>query len=417
MQNTQTKTLLSASNNSFLLQSGTIADGLTSSTSNYPINIADTTIYNPNNSFGATQMPFISLVNIYDDYRVSISGEWTNKITSGDTVKLKRGSITNNYKIKNLFFDGSNTYIQFYIGEALDSFIGITGYPTPSPDTYLAVNNLAEFSSDYEDLVKDFKVTMIPGDSTDYFSISAAWQLDHKAKKTKLRWRAIPQNSQESLLSFNVVSGGQYSQIPSASIISDSGRLAQIILNATSVGETYSVSDVVIKQQGGNYLSTPLVIVDNTYAIGTTAQITSSLQLKNEGRINYIRVVNGGTGYTGANIAITGSAYSTDAIGYCEINNGSISNIILQSSGYGYTSSHVTITPTGTGGTGACAEANIDMYSKWIYENPLSYDVFNKTISGFKYNIKYEIEILASSEDSLGGLYRYTNTINFQFYK
>jgi hypothetical protein len=222
--------------------------------------------------------------------------------------------------------------------------------------------------------------------------------------------------SSGALSSVSVVSGGTgYSSLPSVVITGDG-------TGASAYVSQVQVTGVYVIQQGGNYLSAPTVNVDPTYQTGiTAAAVSSALFLQNSGRVDYLRVTDGGTGYTGATIGITGSSYLDNATAYAEILNGSIYNIVLTSSGHGYNGATaqpvITITPTGTGGIGASAVANVDIYSSWVYEEASSANQFSKTLSGFKYNIPYEIEILASQDEHFRGLIRYTNTTYFQYYK
>ena len=67
-------------------------------------------------------------------------------------------------------------------------------------------------------------------------------------------------------------------------------------------------------------------------------------------------------------------------------------------------------------GTGASAIANIDLYSKWVYQDINYLDKY-VTLKGFNYNIPYEIEILASQDPQFRGLLKYTNTSHFLYYK
>jgi hypothetical protein len=218
--------------------------------------------------------------------------------------------------------------------------------------------------------------------------------------------------SSGSITGLSLTTGGTgYTSLPTVVIMGNgTGASAEI--------DEVSVTGVTILQQGGNYLSVPTVTVDNTYQTGLTgAVIGVGLTILNGGRVDYIRVTDGGTGYTGASVSITGG--TTDATATAEINDGTLSNIVLNTQGYGYgpTLPTVTITPTGTGGTGASAIANVDLYSAWVYEDPSNYDVFSKTINGFKYNVPYEIEILASEDENFRGLMRYGNLLSFQYYK
>lgn len=175
------------------------------------------------------------------------------------------------------------------------------------------------------------------------------------------------------------------------------------------------VNGIATVQQGTNYLSIPSVTVDSTYKIGSTGTtINVGLTLNNTGKIDYVRVLNTGYGYTGASVSISGGF--PDAIATPFITNGAITDIELIYSGSDYVTPNVVILPIGTGGTGAQAIANIDIYSQWVYKDVNIQDNMT-TLTGFKYNIPYEIEILASNDLYFKGINKYTNNTHFQYYK
>jgi hypothetical protein len=185
----------------------------------------------------------------------------------------------------------------------------------------------------------------------------------------------------------------------------------------------FQVHSYEIIQQGGNYLTIPQVVIDDTYYYGSTASsIVANLNLFNEGRIDYIRILDGGSGYGTASVSIDLSPYEQNATAEAEITNGVITNIRITNPGHGYVSPVVVINRlNGIGAsstwTEATAIANVDIYSEWVYEEPSGYNVFSKTIDGFKLNVPYEIEILASQDEYFRGFSRYSNNTSFQYYK
>lgn len=478
------------------LQTGTIPTGVTSSGSKYPINVPDVSIDDPNYFYGPTHTPFVSMLSVTSNFNVRLDGDWSGKIKTGDPIEIVRGSIRNEYSIRTSVFDPGATCTNLSLSnlpgvvQLLDSFIGSTGYDNPSYDSYIALARAQESpnSPDFS-LVKSFSVQMVPDENPDTFSLNTSWKVDPSVKATRMRWRSVPRNSSVSSLSFAVSSQGIYSQLPSATVQSSSGRKAEIQITGSLVavgvsaggtgytsafaysvggggtGASFSVSissgqvngisvvaggtgysslpslvivgdgsgasaqvsqiitsGVNIVQQGGNYLSVPTVAVSSQFLVGLTAsQITASLSLSNQGRVDYLRVLNSGAGYTGASVGITGSLYFDNATAVAEIEDGSITNIRLTYSGHGYNGSTaspiVSISATGTGGSGASAIANVDIYSKWVYESPSSFNEFSRVLSGFKYNVPYEIEILASQDQYFRNLVKYVQNTNFQYYK
>jgi len=404
------------------LQTGAIPSTASASTSKYPMNISDVIIDNPNDYLGATAYPLYPLLSISQDYKLEIAGDWNYKIKTGDPIEIKRGNIKNFYTTQNAIFDSTSnsTLVTLFssreIASSLDSFIGASGYPQPSPDSLLLLNKRIENPNTRQNLVKSFDYRMNPttGES---FSLNILWEIDPKVKVTKLRWRSIPRNENLSDVSYTVTTQGLYSQIPTAIVNSNTGRSAEIRLTGVTAGSDILVTGVVIVQQGGNYLTAPDVVIDSTYQVGlTAASVTASLNLSNKGRVDYIRVLDGGSGYTGASVSISGSVLSDDAEATAIVTDGSIQNIIVTYPGHGYIGATVSITPTGTGGSGASAIANVDLYSEWVYEENL-FTEKKKTIDGFKVNVPYEIQILASTDEHFRGLLSYSDSYNFQYNK
>ena len=466
------------------IQSGNLPPG--ASVSGYPLYKADVSLGNPNVVGGPTAYPKYPMNTLTEGYVIGLTGDFRDKILTGDPLTVGRGTVRSAYTVKNTIYNPSanQTTLSLYstreIVKPLDSFIGASGYPVPSPDSFIVLNSETEISDRIPDLLKSFNYKLYPS-TTDTFSLLVNWEISPTVKATKLRWRSVPRQETVSSLAFSVTTPGYYTEIPTATIISDTGRSAKIQLLGevyqinlgtggtgyttaaayavdgggtgasfsvslsggsvdtvtVTAGGTYSsspsivitgngtganvsslvmeVTGVQILQQGGNYLSAPSVLVDSNYLVSTEAQITSVLSLENRGRVDYVKIISGGTGYTGASISIAGGSGGT-ATGTATVTNGEITDIKVTYGGLGYTAASVTITPTGTGGTGASAYANVDLYSNWQYEDSL-YLVKTKTISGLKTNIPYEIQILVSEDDEFRGKIHYSDSYYFQYYK
>ena len=465
------------------IQTGNLPSG--ASVSKYPIHKADVSLGNPNVIGGPTAYPKYPMNTLTEGYVIGLTGDFRDKILTGDPLTVGRGSVRSPYTVKNTIYNPSTnqtTLSLFSTRETvkpLDSFVGASGYPVPSPDAFLILNSETEISDRIPSLLKSFDYKLYLA-STDTFSLLVNWEIDPSVKATRLRWRSLPRQETVSTLSFSVTTPGYYTEIPTATVISSTGRSAKIQLlgevyqiNLGTGGTGYSsasayaigggtgasfsvglsggavdtitvtaggnyssspsivitgngtganvsslvmeVTGVQILQQGGNYLSAPSVLVDSNYLVSTEAQITSFLSLENRGRVDYVKIISGGTGYTGASISIVGGSGGT-ATGTATVTNGEITDIKVTYGGLGYTAASVTITPTGTGGTGASAYANVDLYSNWQYEDPL-YLVKTKTISGLKTNVPYEIQILVSEDDEFRGKIHYSDSYYFQYYK
>jgi len=483
IRNTNTKKVdLKRSINS-AIQTGNLPDGAT--VSKFPIHKADVSLGNPNVIGGPTAYPQYPLNTLTEGYIVGLTGDFRDRILTGSFFTIGRGNIRKTYSVKSNIYEplSDQTTLSLFTSREnispLDEFIGSTGYPVPSADSFLILNSTLEASKPSPSLLVNFSHKLYLT-LTDTFSLEATWETVPSVKATRLRWRSVPRMRNVSNLSFSVTTPGYYTEIPSASIVSTTGRSAQIQLsgevfgvnlgaggtgyttasayafggNGTGAsfsvglsgssvdtitvisGGTYtSAPNVVITgdgagatvsslvmlingvqtlQQGGNYLSAPSVVVDTNYLVSTEVEVQSSLSLDNGGRVDYIRILDGGSGYTGASVSISGGTVNANAI--ASIIDGKISDIKVVYEGIGYTAASVTITPTGTGGTGASAYANVDLYSEWHYENPL-YLEKTKLISGLKTNVPYEIQILVSEDERFRGSIKYSDSFYFQYFK
>lgn len=463
------------------LQSGNVG-GLTSS--NYPMNISDVIMDSPNTEKGPTSYPVYPVNSVYDTYVVGVTGDYSNRVKTGDPVTIIRGEISNSYVVKSNLYnpDSDINLISLFVDRettrTLDAFLGASGYNYASDDTFIVLNPCLEHSDDVSTLVSSFSCTVLPS-LIDTFSLVVSWELDPIVKSTKLRWRSVPRNYSISTLDFYVGATGYYTEVPAAVVNSLTGRSAivqlkasvyeinladggtgysyasaqvvgdgsgaslSVSLSGTSVssvnvdlggtgysyaprvilsGDGYgaSVSNVVMEintvetvQQGGGYLTSPSVTVDPTYLAGTASVIYSTLSLANEGRVDYIRLDNGGSGYTGASVIVTGSHLSDESTAVVTVEDGVIKKIDVTYGGHGYTAASVAVVPDGTG-SGATAAANIDIYSKWVYEDAL-YTEKTITIDNFHKNIPYEIQILASADDKFRGTAKYSKSFTFQY--
>lgn len=485
MNNQSNKVSVSNKDN-FSIQTGTIPTGVTAGGSKYPVNAADVSISNPNDN--PVYEPFIPILHIYRDFTIMLTRNWINRIKSGNPLQVIRGNIRSEYNVQYIKYDSNSDVSTIKLShtrdvvDLLDPYINETGYPTPAADAYITLDRRIENPNTTINGINSFSVKMVANESLN-FNTNVSWNVDPNISSIRLRWRSVPRNYSISELSFMLIISGTYSQIPEATIVSDTGRNAKITLSGSiydaeilsggsgytsayatvkdyDLGATFSVgisggsvvsigivsggvgypvtpeleihgntgatgasakvtsmlvNGIKTVQQGTNYLSIPTVEVDPEYLIGLTdAAISVGLVLNNAGKIDYVRVLDEGIGYTGASVSITGG--SPDAIATPEIKNGAITNIEVNYSGDEYITSNVVILPIGTGGTGAQAIANVDIYSQWVYEDVSAQDNM-VTLTGFKYNIPYEIEILASEDLYFKGINNYANNTHFQYYK
>jgi hypothetical protein len=214
-----------------------------------------------------------------------------------------------------------------------------------------------------------------------------------------------------SIDSLNIINPGQgYTSFPEIIVTGPSGSSGAVIKVETMVFDK-----VHTIQQGGNYLISPTITIDiNPSDIISPVNIIAYTDLQNGGRIDYIRVIDGGSGYVGATVSIAGSSFE-NAVAEPVIVNGIITDIKVIKPGQGYYY-YAPLQITSSTGSGAQAVANVDLYSKWVYVDINYLDKF-VILKGFNYDIPYEIEILASQDDQFRGLTKYSNLSYFQISK
>jgi len=479
--NNQTNKISVTSKDNFTVQTGTIPTGITADGSKYPINVSDVSITNPNDQ--PTYEPFIPITYLYRDFNIDLNRNWQHRIKPGNPLQVIRGNIRSEYNVQyiryNPVYDISTIRLSHTrdVVDLLDPFIDTLGYPLPASDSYITLDRRVENPNTITANINSFGVKMV-SNSSSTFNVNVNWDVDPNISSVRLRWRSVPRNYSISELSFTLNQTGEYSEIPTAKVISTTGRNCllklqgvvqrvevdqsgsgytyanavcnpdnettlsvnldgdsidsidvltsnyfesrpEIIITGDGVGgaahvSSLAVDDLQILQQGANYLSAPTVEVIGNVVGLTATEISSTVNTNNGGRIDYIRVLNGGYGYTGASVTITGG--SPDAIATPIIENGVITDIELIYPGGNYVTPDVVILPIGTGGTGAQAIANVDIYSQWVYQD-INMQDSSVLLTGFKYNIPYEIEILASEDLYFKGMNRYTNNTHFQYYK
>ena len=475
-----------ATRDHFTVQTGSIPTGVTGSKAKYPVNSAEISINHDQ------QVLLIKPISITQDFTIGLTGDWSKKIRSGNSIQLQRGTIDSEYTVKTLKYLPSDDISTISLSHKrnvvnlFDPFIHSTGYDLPAIDTYIKLNRRVESPNNVSSLVKDFSVKLIQESDPLRFSTKVSWLLDPKVSAAKLRWRSTPRVASQSNLLFDVVTPGEYKSVPKLNVVSVVGRKAEIEMSGyintidivdngslSPIGYSYANIEVVggggtgaaisanvtggyidsitinnagtgytsfpklivtgppgstgaflkinsinfdkvnTVQQGGNYLISPSITIDiNPTDVVTHAQIIAYTDLQNNGRIDYIRVTNGGSDYQDATVTITGGL--NDAIAYPIITNGTITDIKVAYSGCGYDHSNIDI--SSTTGHDATAIGNVDLYSKWIYEDVNYLDKFI-ILEGFNYDIPYEIEILASEDEQFRGLIKYSNLTHFQLNK
>lgn len=450
---TNTKEISLDKSSAFGIQNGGAPIGSTT-VGNYPVNVSDFNEEHPNQFLkpsypGSTvsyhssyNYPLVKVNQILTDrssYATLViepfyeKNWYKHKFKSGDQLCLQRWNVKRFFTIKSVTVNSlvnihllNDRNYQSDVFSELDHFISESGYPD-AENCY--INFVIKLETNLRDEnLQDFYIDFNEYQYTDSFSLKAFWETSPEITSTAIRWRSVPDNLIiTSDISFVINYGGRYylnglnGLGPFISLISDTGRSAAVEVDNMLVDYLYSepvgyITSVALTNLGGGYLQSPSVTIDATnQVIGQTGSMTANLTLQTEGRVDYIKVLDGGAGYTGASVSVSSVApYGTTAYGYAEIEDGTIKNIVLTDRGYGFTygtasNSTVILTPFGSG-SGASLSANVDIMSEWNYELPTP-NAKTSIINGFKRGIKYEIQILCISDQKAYS--RYSNSINF----
>lgn len=155
-----------------------------------------------------------------------------------------------------------------------------------------------------------------------------------------------------------IATGSGYTSVPAVSVSApDQAGGIQATAQAVLTGNV--VSEVIWTQPGTGYTKPPVLTIIG--GGGNNANAVASLLSFRTGQV-YYQLLNGGQGFTHANITVTGGGGDGTANALAIISNGSIVNIIPQSLGNNYiNSANLVVTVTGDGANAqvkAFAETN-----------------------------------------------------------
>lgn len=140
--------------------------------------------------------------------------------------------------------------------------------------------------------------------------------------------------------------GSGYTSVP-AVIVSAPDTSGGIQAQATAVLVGNVVSELLWTQPGTGYTNPPTITISG--GGGSDAQAVASLLSFRTGQV-YYQVLNGGQGFTYANVTVTGGGGDNTANATAIISNGSIINIIPNSLGNNYSNqANLVVTVTGDG--------------------------------------------------------------------
>lgn len=206
---------------------------------------------------------------------ICIDGDWTNRksLSNQNLITLKIGNIVKSVKFKKIFgivLNGEPATRILLADETdvsdLFDFVGATGTPGATGTSFLNPYPQNDFA--YNDLSSNFTlVKEIQDYSADLFSATFAWNNSQEVSRNVFRWRALPTMSQSTQISYDLVSGGTYSRLPSPGLSSSWGYGEEISL----LGNIVEV-DVL---DGGSFLGNyPTLSVDFPGASGASFSVS-----------------------------------------------------------------------------------------------------------------------------------------------
>lgn len=475
-----------------VVQIGT--SGVVASNSKFILNNSNPTINEPNVPGGPTQYYEYSIgySTMVNEFFTMILFGLLKFLKKGDVLFIKRGSLKLSIDVIDVFFYESYemTVITTKMNDISDlyPFVGSSGYPYLADDVYLLMNSTVEIN-EHKNLLESIDFKIIPDSLNHVFSLGIDFETKQDAKSWKFRWRSVPSvYTKSTFTDASVYSEGLYRDVPSISLLSDTGNSGKMIFEASIdsvgflegesggtgysyayaeaiggdgtgasfsvgisgssvisldvifggygytsipkisiIGDGYGASmsdvkmkmkDVSIVDQGGGYMEYPEISIDDSKVVDDhNAIIYLGFYLENSGFVDYVEITNEGSGYDGAVALVEGSSTGDDAQVELTVEKGKVKKADVVYAGSGYDDSvSVTISSSGTSGYGAQAEANSSLYSKWHYVS-VDETEKNKTISGFKEGMNYEIQVLVSSGKNLEGSEIYSNSHYFSYKK
>jgi hypothetical protein len=175
------------------------------------------------------------------------------------------------------------------------------------------------------------------------FGANFAWTNSSAVIRNVLRWRAVPRVKRVTILDYEVLSGGQYSVLPTANVKSSWGS-----------GESLSVQgsiDTVNVSNGGNVVGTPTLNAFYPGAYGASFSLGMS-----GSQVVSVTVISGGTGYNGTPVFSIIGATVISSPSFSALLK--VSQIVTESRGYDYIE-----TPTFSfaGGSGSGASVSVSL--------------------------------------------------------
>lgn len=211
--------------------------------------------------------------------------------------------------------------------------------------------------------------------------------------------------SGNSLQSVTVVTGGTgYNSTP---IFSFSGAT---VVSSPTLKAHLGIAEILTESRGYDYVEIPTFSLRG--GSGEGGSVTVSLNVSNEGTVDFVTVLQGGSGYVDKSSLVFSGGGGIGAQGYVNVSDGEIVSAVIVEGGYGYTSAPI----VGVTGNGASASmvATVSLYSDWNY---VEIDPFvpEYTLENLNKNAEYEWQVYSSTakRDDLNS---FSPSLKFKFF-
>ena len=275
-----------------------------------------------------------------------IEKDWTNRrsLSNQKSIVLKNGNFTKILNFSKIYPAEINSQPATRIVLSSDTlpadlynFVGLTGTPAAIGKAYLSLYSQNEFP--YNDHSTEFQLQkFLQSQEREEYYVNFSWKNNFNVKKNSLRWRATPSSTRITQVYYSVLDSGEYTTLPSASVVS-----------AFGVGESIELSGAVKRVEvvnGGSFVGTPNITAYYAGASGASLSVGMT-----GGSILSVSVISGGSGYNSSPSLIISGATVLSApvlVPYVEIES---VNVLEQ--GYDYLQFPTVTLQGGSGASGS----------------------------------------------------------------
>ncbi len=199
---------------------------------------------------------------------------------------------------------------------------------------------------------------------------------------------------------------GSYPTFTIDSVIIQNGGINYIVPpvvyvenDSSTVFKSYiGITSINVLSAGINYISSPVVTVSgSTGPNGSIADVEASVEVFNSGKVDFVKILDSGTGYSSREQLSFYGGGGTGANGYILTDNGQIYDVIITDSGYGYTS-NPSVDIISSTGTGANLNPISSLYADWNYID-VDAKIAAYSITNLNKNVTYEWQLFSSTAD------------------